>query len=71
MQLLANTPALAQVKLVVIDSITFHFRQNFPDLAHRARVLAGMAQKLMQLAVSLQVAVRVPTRSVCNRGGRQ
>ena len=28
-----------QVRIIVVDSITFHFRQDFQDLAHRTRVL--------------------------------
>ncbi|XP_024530648.1 DNA repair protein RAD51 homolog 3-like isoform X3 [Selaginella moellendorffii] len=39
-----------EVKLLVIDSVTFHFRQDFHDLALRARLLNSMAQKLMALA---------------------
>ncbi|KAH7692516.1 ATP diphosphatase protein [Dioscorea alata] len=38
------------VKIVIIDSVTFHFRQDFDDLALRTRVLGGMSQKLMNLA---------------------
>lgn len=48
----------AQVKLVVLDSVTFHFRQNFTDMPLRTRVLADMGQKLMQLAAMRDVAVR-------------
>jgi RAD51-like protein 2 len=45
------------VKLVVIDSVTFHFRQETGDLAARTRQLAQMAQQLMQLAGQQDVAV--------------
>ncbi|GAB2230873.1 hypothetical protein Droror1_Dr00015168 [Drosera rotundifolia] len=45
------------VKIVVIDSITFHFRQDFEDLALRTRVLSGMALKLMKLAQKFNLAV--------------
>ncbi|XP_058104617.1 DNA repair protein RAD51 homolog 3 isoform X2 [Magnolia sinica] len=45
------------VKIVIIDSITFHFRQDFDDLALRTRVLGGMALKLMKLANKYSVAV--------------
>ncbi|PWA96096.1 DNA recombination and repair protein Rad51, C-terminal [Artemisia annua] len=38
------------VKVVIVDSITFHFRQGFDDMASRTRVLGGMALKLMKLA---------------------
>ena len=46
-----------QVKLIVIDSIAFHFRQDFQDMAQRTRVLAEMAQKLMHLAEEKDLAV--------------
>ncbi|KAJ4844938.1 DNA repair protein rad51c [Turnera subulata] len=45
------------VKLVIIDSVTFHFRQDFDDLALRTRVLSSMALKLMQLAKKFSLAV--------------
>lgn len=47
-----------QVKVVIIDSITFHFRQDFDDLALRTRVLSGMALKLMKVAKTFSLAVR-------------
>ena len=46
-----------QVKLIVIDSNAFHFRQDFQDLAQRTRVLAELAQKLMRLAEEHDLAV--------------
>lgn len=46
-----------QVKLVVIDSVTFHFRHDFRDMAQRTRLLAQMAQTLMALAEARTVAV--------------
>ncbi|KAL7592014.1 hypothetical protein Lser_V15G31776 [Lactuca serriola] len=47
------------VKVVIIDSITFHFRQDFDDMALRTRLLGGMALKLMKLARKFGVAVVV------------
>lgn len=47
------------VKIVIIDSITFHFRQDFEDLALRTRVLGSMALKLMKLAQKFNLAVVV------------
>nr|GEU94936.1 DNA repair protein RAD51 homolog 3 [Tanacetum cinerariifolium] len=38
------------VKVVIVDSITFHFCQDFDDMASRTRVLGEMALKLMKLA---------------------
>ncbi|KAI3800455.1 hypothetical protein L1987_28546 [Smallanthus sonchifolius] len=45
------------VKAVIIDSITFHFRQDFDDMALRTRVLGGMALNLMKLARKFGLAV--------------
>ncbi|XP_021804951.1 DNA repair protein RAD51 homolog 3 isoform X2 [Prunus avium] len=45
------------VKIVIIDSVTFHFRQDFEDLALRTRLLGGMALKLMNLANKYNLAV--------------
>ncbi|KAJ3679848.1 hypothetical protein LUZ60_016126 [Juncus effusus] len=45
------------VKVVIIDSITFHFRQDFDDLAQRTRVLGGLSLKLMKLSKTFNLAV--------------
>ncbi|KAK6162526.1 hypothetical protein DH2020_002367 [Rehmannia glutinosa] len=45
------------IKIVIIDSITFHFRQEFEDMALRTRLLSGMALKLMKLAKKFNLAV--------------
>ncbi|KAL3616540.1 DNA repair protein rad51c [Castilleja foliolosa] len=45
------------VKIVIIDSITFHFRQDFEDMALRTRLLSGIALKLMKLAKKFNLAV--------------
>ncbi|KAJ0964153.1 hypothetical protein J5N97_029275 [Dioscorea zingiberensis] len=45
------------VKIVIIDSVTFHFRQDFEDLALRTRVLGGMSLKLMNLAKKFSLSV--------------
>ncbi|XP_057979817.1 DNA repair protein RAD51 homolog 3 [Malania oleifera] len=45
------------VKVVIVDSVTFHFRQDFDDLALRTRVLSGMALKFMKLAKKYSLAV--------------
>ncbi|GMH42879.1 hypothetical protein BSKO_10798 [Bryopsis sp. KO-2023] len=46
-----------EVKLVVVDSVAFHFRQGFTDFAKRSRVLVQMAQKLARLAEKRKVAI--------------
>lgn len=48
---------IPQVKIIVVDSITFHFRQDFDDLALRTRVLGGMSLKLMRFAKKYSLAV--------------
>ncbi|GFP97889.1 DNA repair protein rad51 homolog 3 [Phtheirospermum japonicum] len=45
------------VKIVIIDSITFHFRQDFEDMALRTRLLSGIALKLMKIAKKFNLAV--------------
>jgi RecA/RadA recombinase len=42
---------------VVLDSATFHFRQDFTDAAQRSRLMLSMAQQLAQLAEQRDVAV--------------
>lgn len=46
-----------RVKIVVMDSIAFHFRQDFDDFGARTRILNQMSQQLMSLANSYQLAV--------------
>jgi RAD51-like protein 2 len=45
------------VKLLVIDSIAFHFRYGLDNMAHRARVLMSIAQALTQLCRLFDLAV--------------
>jgi RecA/RadA recombinase len=46
-----------QIALVVLDSATFHFRQDFSDAAQRSRLMLAMAQQLAQVAEQRGVAV--------------
>jgi len=46
-----------QIKLVVLDSVAFHFRHDFEDMSLRTRLLNGTAQSLLQLAAEFQLAV--------------
>ncbi|EMS67851.1 hypothetical protein TRIUR3_34347 [Triticum urartu] len=46
------------VRIVIIDSVTFHFRQDFDDLALRTRVLSGLSLKLMKISKSYNLAER-------------
>ncbi|ESW06853.1 hypothetical protein PHAVU_010G082100 [Phaseolus vulgaris] len=45
------------VKIIIVDSVTFHFRQDFDDMALRTRLLSEMALKLMKLAKKFCLAV--------------
>jgi len=46
-----------QIRLVVVDSVAFHFRQEFKDMALRTRLLNGMAQLFLRLATQQELAV--------------
>ncbi|KAJ3326431.1 DNA repair protein rad51c [Blyttiomyces sp. JEL0837] len=46
-----------RVKLVIIDSVAFHFRQGFNDMGLRSRLLNGMAQTLRKVADQFGAAV--------------
>ncbi|EGD72364.1 hypothetical protein PTSG_00384 [Salpingoeca rosetta] len=48
-----------QVKLVVIDSIAFHFRADFHDMGLRTRLLNGAAQQLLSLATQHNIVVLI------------
>lgn len=45
------------IKLVIIDSVTFHYRSDYSTLSERTRTLAHMAQTLMALACEKNIAV--------------
>jgi len=45
------------VRIIIVDSVTFHFRQDFADMAARTRQLAQMAQSFMALAGERKLAV--------------
>jgi len=48
---------LFQVKLVIVDSIAFHFRQDFDDYLLRSRLLNALAQTFNKLIARHNVAV--------------
>ena len=56
-QILDQPERRGRIKLVVIDSIAFHFRHGFTDLGLRARLLMAAAQALNELASSRELAV--------------
>ncbi|KAF7826024.1 DNA repair protein RAD51-like protein 3 [Senna tora] len=45
------------VKIIILDSVTIHFRQDFDDMALRTRLLSEMALKLMKLSKKFSLAV--------------
>lgn len=49
------------VRVIVIDSVAFHFRHDWDDFAMRSRLLNSMAQRLANIAVSHQAAGRICT----------
>jgi len=62
-----------QVKLIVIDSLAFHFRHDLENAALRSRVLHKVAAQLINLAVDLKIAVVVTNQMTtkfdsCGRG---
>jgi len=59
-----------KVKLVVVDSVAFHFRQDFDDYLLRSRLLAALAQTLNRLVAKHNVAVSLHWPSadmICGR----
>jgi RAD51-like protein 2 len=59
-----------KVKLVVVDSIAFHFRQDFDDMALRASILAKTTNNLMSLAKKYELAVVTINQATTKPGGR-
>ena len=45
------------VRVVVIDSVAFHFRHDYEELAQRTRLLSAYAQSLTAMAKRFRVAV--------------
>mmetsp|Transcript_37411 Transcript_37411/g.62981 ORF Transcript_37411/g.62981 Transcript_37411/m.62981 type:complete len:355 (+) Transcript_37411:330-1394(+) len=46
-----------EVRVVVIDSIAFHYRQDFPDMSQRTRILNEVVLLLMSLANKHRIAI--------------
>jgi len=47
----------SSIKLIIIDSVTFHFRHDFTDMSLRTRLLNTMAQNLTSIAEQFNLAV--------------
>ena len=59
-----------RVRLLVIDSIAFHFRRGFEgDFSSRARLLANLAQQLLALAAKHRLAVVAINQVTTRIGG--
>ncbi|XP_054458776.1 DNA repair protein RAD51 homolog 3 [Anoplopoma fimbria] len=60
-----------RVRLLVIDSVAFPFRQHFEELSQRTRLLNGLAQQLIAMATSHNIAVLVTNQMTTRlRGGQ-
>jgi RAD51-like protein 2 len=59
----------SQVRVVVTDSIAFHFRHDFHDLALRTRLLNGLAQDSGRIAARHHVAVVLTNQMTTRFGG--
>ncbi|XP_060082548.1 DNA repair protein RAD51 homolog 3-like [Ylistrum balloti] len=46
-----------KVRLVIVDSVAFHFRHDFDDMSLRTRLLTSTAQNLIKLATTYELAV--------------
>ncbi|XP_021370414.1 DNA repair protein RAD51 homolog 3-like [Mizuhopecten yessoensis] len=47
----------SKVRLVIVDSVAFHFRHDFDDMSLRTRLLTSTAQNLIKLATTFELAV--------------
>lgn len=60
-----------KVRLLVIDSVAFPFRQLFNELSQRTRLLNGLAQQLIAIATRHNVAVVLTNQMTTRlRGGQ-
>lgn len=46
-----------KIKVIILDSIAFHFRHDFQDMALRTRLLHGLVQSFMKMACDHTLAV--------------
>ena len=61
-----------RLRLLVIDSVAFPFRQHFDELSQRTRLLSGLAQQLITMATSHHIAVVMTNQMTTRvRGGGQ
>ncbi|XP_078110268.1 DNA repair protein RAD51 homolog 3 [Sander vitreus] len=60
-----------RVRLLVIDSVAFPFRQHFDDLSQRTRLLNGLAQQLISMATGHGIAVAMTNQMTTRLSGGQ
>lgn len=53
----SQTSSEKAIKLIVIDSIAYHFRHDFENMQQRTRLLNSMAQQLLEYAETYSLAV--------------
>lgn len=54
------------IRLLVLDSVSFHFRHDFPDARDRAKLLRTVTKELIQPAVTHKMAVLVTNHMTTN-----
>ncbi|XP_042338185.1 DNA repair protein RAD51 homolog 3, partial [Plectropomus leopardus] len=60
-----------RVRLLVIDSVASPFRRHFDELSQRTRLLSGLAQQLIAMATSHNIAVVMTNQMTTRPGGGQ
>jgi RAD51-like protein 2 len=58
-----------RVKLIVLDSVAFHFRAEFEDMSSRQRLLQSLAQDLLAMAEQNDLAVVLINQVTTKIGG--
>ena len=53
------------MKLVVVDNIACHFRHDFTDMGLRNRILSGVTQTLIKMAIHHDIAVSTLSLLLC------
>lgn len=65
---LSNHP---RVRLLVIDSVACPFRKHFDELSQRTRLLNGLAQQLIAMATSHEIAIVITNQMTTRLHGSQ
>ncbi|KJE92059.1 RAD51C protein [Capsaspora owczarzaki ATCC 30864] len=67
-EFLAEHPA---VRVIIVDSVAFHFRHHFDDMALRTRLLNGMAQSFLKMAIDSSVAIVLVNQMTTKMGSER